>query len=171
MPTPSQKAKAFDKIYCTRLLLKYWPELREHCDITLSTYAQIDKVQIKFLMENALVDPDVFVESLTRSKERSQLLLTHVDTMLKLWESRSGGTYVGRLRRRIIRGLYLEEPRKTVAMIAAEEDKPRGAIGEYIQSSIQELSALFFGVDGLMKTREALYLHTVGVYTPGPGRR
>lgn len=162
------KAKAADKIYCTRLLLKYWPQLQLHCESVVINYSDVDDVEMRILLTNAFKDPEVYIASLMRGKERTQILLSHIKRSIQHWEMTCKNSYGGRIRRRIIRGLYLDEPRKTLSMIAVEENKPRGVIGKYLQSALKELSGLLFGSDGLLKTKGAMYIHTLEAMSQRP---
>ncbi len=161
--TKTQNTKAFDKVYCTQLLLKYWPHLKKHCENLKTSYFEVEKVEMQILIDNMFTDPDVFVQGLVRGKERTQIILSHISETLRLWEGSCGATFGGRIRRRIIRGLYLDKPHKTMAQLALEEKKPVGIIGKYRDSAIRELSGLLFGVSGLFKTKEAMYIHTFEV--------
>ena len=138
-----------------------WRELRAHCMNAISEYNQIiDDINLRPLMEDAFVDPDAYIISVTRSKQRTELLLHHIEKNIRDWEDKCGCTQEGRLKRRIIRQFYFDNPSKSLHKIADSEHKTYDFIREQREKALKELSALIFGADGLLKVDGAMYIHT-----------
>lgn len=98
-------------------------------------------------------DNTLIVESIKKSVARTATIVQHTETMMNLYHAfcvTSGSD--GELRRwRVVSGLYIEEPRKTVAELAKAEGVVERMIYKDIDAACETIAALMFGIDGLKK--------------------
>ena len=145
----------------TRLLLQNYRILVDHFESAVFTTSQVDVEEGLSLAEIIeLIDGNssdwLKVESIRQSAVKTKIIINHINTMLELYR-----TYCERspkeedIRRyRVIYWLYLDGDPKTVEEIAEEENTNKRTIYRDIHSAIEQLTALFFGIDGINKLVE-----------------
>jgi hypothetical protein len=157
----AKRTKAFEKLNNIQELLNNWSYIHAHCINAIYDYNQIlNDEQLIPLMESIYTDSDIHIKSVTRSKQYTEILLRHIETNIRDWENKCGSTQEGRLRRRIIRQYYFEQPSNSLHKIANAERKTYAFIREQRDKALKELSALIFGAGGLLKVDGAMYIHT-----------
>ena len=162
----ARAAKALEKYSNIHELLNNWQYIRAHCVNATFDYDKIDYIEMLCLINNTYTDPETNIRSITRSKQRTEILIHHIDKCITNWEYKCGESFSGRIKRRIIRGYYFDHPSKSLHQIAKEEKKPYPVILEYRDKALKELSAIIFGADGLLKADGAMYVHTFGEINP-----
>lgn len=156
----ARQVKAFERYSNIQELLNNWYEIRMHCINATIDYDKVEEILLHSLIDNTYIDPDAHIRSITRSKQYTQILVTHIDNMIATWGEKCGHTQEGRLKRRIIRQYYFDYPSKSLHKIADSEHKSYDFIREQRDKALKELSALIFGADGLLKVDGAMYVHT-----------
>lgn len=145
--------KAVDRrLHNTKLLLRNYRMLRENADNSVYGRSQMEESAADILcsMMN-LYDDEVIVDAIKRSATRTAIIVSHIDTMLKLYEaycSKSGNALDGR-RYEIITDAYIIEQPMTVKEIAKKWHMSKENVYSDIKIATERLSALIFGVDGL----------------------
>ena len=145
--------KAVDRrLHNTRLLLRNYRMLRENADNSVYGRSQMGESAADILcsMMN-LYDDEVIVDAIKRSATRTAIIVSHIDTMLKLYEaycSKSGNELDGR-RYEIIMDAYIIEQPMTVKEIAKKWHMSKENVYSDLKIATERLSALIFGVDGL----------------------
>lgn len=145
--------KAVDRrLHNTKLLLRNYRMLRENADNSVYGRSQMEESAADILcsMMN-LYDDEVIVDAIKRSATRTAIIVSHIDTMLKLYEaycSKSGNELDGR-RYEIITDAYIIEQPMTVKEIAKKWHMSKENVYSDIKIATERLSALIFGVDGL----------------------
>lgn len=95
-------------------------------------------------------DDSVIVESIKRSAERTEIMLSHIDKMLEVF--RIYCSKYGEKERReykVIKALYISKQRQTIKELAKEFEVSEVTIYADLKSAKEKLSALFFGINGL----------------------
>lgn len=145
--------KAVDRrLHNTKLLLRNYRMLRENADNSIYGRSQMEESAADILssMMN-LYDDEVIVDAIKRSATRTAIIVSHIDTMLELYEaycSKSGNELDGR-RYEIITDAYIIEQPMTVKEIAKKWHMSKENVYSDIKIATERLSALIFGVDGL----------------------
>ncbi|GHV31472.1 hypothetical protein FACS18949_00030 [Clostridia bacterium] len=97
--------------------------------------------------------------------KRPDVANTKVEEMIARWEASCGGNRNSRLKRNIIKRFYFEYG-NSLAAIAAEEGRPKDFVEKMHIWALKELSALIFGVDGLLKVGGAMYMLRIDTFRP-----
>lgn len=145
--------KAFDRrLHNTKLLLRNYRMLRENAENSIYGRSQMEESAADILcsMMN-MYDDEVIVDAIKRSATRTAIIVSHIDTMLELYEaycSKSGSDLDGR-RYEIIKDMYIAEEPMTVKEIAKKWNMSKENVYSDLKIATERLSALIFGVDGL----------------------
>lgn len=145
--------KAVDRrLHNTKLLLRNYRMLRENADNSIYGRSQMEESAADILcsMMN-LYDDEVIVDAIKRSATRTAIIVSHINTMLKLYEaycSKSGNELDGR-RYEIIMDAYIIEQPMTAKEIAKKWHMSKENVYSDLKIATERLSALIFGVDGL----------------------
>lgn len=138
----------------TKLLLRNYRMLKAHCESAVYEAAQLDvsEVDILELMESVFTDDEMYVESIKRSAERTYLIMSHVNEMLRIYEiyCSTSGTIEDRRRYDALHARYISEEPMTIAEIAEKENVDNSTVYRDLNMAVEKLSALLFGIDGLM---------------------
>ncbi|GHV18086.1 hypothetical protein FACS189425_05880 [Clostridia bacterium] len=167
--TREEKAKLerdFKKYAAIQELLNNWEQIREHARYTEPEYRD-DKLTEADLCALMSDKPEQMPKSerLEWSKKVSSVLVRHVEEMIARWEASCGGNRNSRLKRNIIKRFYFEYG-NSLAAIAAEEGRPKDFVEKMHIMALKELSALIFGVDGLLKVGGAMYMLRIDTFRP-----
>lgn len=145
--------KAFDRrLHNTKLLLRNYRMLRENAENSIYGRSQMEESAADILcsMMN-MYDDEVIVDAIKRSATRTAIIVSHIDTMLELYEaycSKSGNDLDSR-RYEIIKDMYIAEEPMAVKSIAKKWNMSKENVYSDLKIATERLSALIFGVDGL----------------------
>lgn len=145
--------KAIDRrLHNTKLLLRNYKMLRENVDNSIFGRSQMEESAADILcsMMN-LYDDEVIVDSIKRSATRTAIIVTHIDTMLSLYETfcgKSSNELDGR-RFEVMFDMYIAENLLKPVQIAKKHNMSKENVYADIKVAMERLSALIFGVDGL----------------------
>lgn len=145
--------KAVDRrLHNTKLLLRNYRMLRENADNSVYGRSQMEESAADILcsMMN-LYDDEVIVDAIKRSATRTAIIVSHIDTMLKLYEAYclKSGNELDNRRYEIITDAYIIERPMTVKEIAKKWHMSKENVYSDLKIATERLSALIFGVDGL----------------------
>lgn len=145
--------KAVDRrLHNTKLLLRNYRMLRENADNSVYGRSQMEESAADILcsMMN-LYDDEVIVDAIKRSATRTAIIVSHIDTMLKLYEAYclKSGNELDNRRYEIITDAYIIEQPMTVKEIAKKWHMSKENVYSDLKIATERLSALIFGVDGL----------------------
>lgn len=138
----------------TKLLLRNYRLFRAHAENAV--YEGPCDETPQEILESLMMpgrDNTLIVESIKKSVARTATIVQHMETMMKLYQTfcmASGSE--GDLRRwRVVSGLYIEEPRRTVPKLAKAEGVVERMIYKDVDAACETIAALMFGIDGLKK--------------------
>lgn len=145
--------KAIDRrLHNTKLLLRNYRMLRENADNSIYGRAQMKESAADILcnMMN-LYDDEVIVNAIKRSATRTAIIVSHIDTMLELYEAYcvKSPSELDNRRYEIVNDMYIAEQPMTVKDIAKKWNMSKENVYSDLKIAIERLSALIFGVDGL----------------------
>lgn len=142
------------RLHNTKLLLRNYRMLKGHCESAVYEAAQLDvsEVNILELMERVFTNDEMYVESIKRSAERTHIIMSHVNEMLRIYEiyCSTSGAAEDRRRYNVIYDRYVADEPMTIAEIAEKENVDNSTVYRDINVAVEKLSALLFGIDGLM---------------------
>lgn len=149
----NMQIKAVDRrLHNTKLLLKNYRMLKENSENSIYGRSQMEESAADILcsMMN-LYDDEVIVDSIKRSATRTAIIVTHIDTMLDIYESYCGksGNDLDERRYEIVNDMYIADRPMTVKEIAKKWNMSKENVYSDLKIAIERLSALIFGVDGL----------------------
>lgn len=143
----------------TRLLLKNYRSFVEHCDnakylIENPIKKEIEKDSLKVQLFDDfynLQDDAYIVSSILKSKEKTRIILDHINLCLDFFQAKALKTNNQEMIRRynVISDLYIKENPMTYEEIAETEHISQKTVNRDRKKAIEELSVLIFGIDGL----------------------
>lgn len=140
----------------TKLLLKNYRLLKEHCEGAVYTDEQVEDesiVDLMNMMEEHHYSDKVFVESIQKSVARTHLMMQHIERMMNIYRvvCEKSGKEEDIRNYWIVWHSYITDERLTVEEVADRFNVDRSTIYRAINSGAEILSALFFGIDGINK--------------------
>ncbi|MCD2348458.1 MULTISPECIES: hypothetical protein [Clostridium] len=140
----------------TRLLLKHYRDLKVHDRLADSSSDKIYEENAIDILDDveAIDDDEQYVQAISRTKKRTAVIIGHMNKVLKYYESicKNEGPQNER-RYRIIKYLYIDpvEDNKNLIYEQAAEyfNLNVKTVGRDVRLAIEDLSILFFGIDGL----------------------
>ena len=98
-----------------------------------------------------LYDDEVIVDAIKRSATRTAIIITHIDTMLDIFQAYCEKSNNGLDSRRyeVLYDMYIIDKPLAVREIAKKQNMSKENVYLDAKIAIERLSALLFGVDGL----------------------
>jgi len=151
-----RKGRYDRRLHNTRLLLKSYRVLKHHALGAVTTGAQANgirenAVDILDSLDDVRIDDTLYIESIKRSQQRTQIIIEHIDEMIRYWriDCEQSGKEEAIRRYRIIWDTYLGEEPVSADDLAAREHIERRTVYKDIKAAMRPLSALIFGIDGI----------------------
>lgn len=140
----------------TRLLLKHYRSLLVHTDLSENTTNAIYSENAVDVLDEieSINDEEKYVQAINRTKVRTAILVGHINKSMKYYEAICKNEGKNRLRRyKIIRYMYIEPNTDNIVPtyeeVANHFDITVKTVGRDVREAIEDLSILFFGIDGL----------------------
>lgn len=133
----------------TRLLLENYRVLITHCDKGVSSSEKIRPIDILDDIDS-MIDPkkELVIESIKRSQERTKIMITHIDAMLRAYKNYAkeiGGEewlyYI------VMHKSYISHPRYSKEQLESEHHISGRSLRRYKTAGIEMFSRFLFGVD------------------------
>lgn len=145
--------KAIDRrLRNTKLLLRNYRMLRENADNSVYGRSQMEESAADILcsMMN-LYNDEVIVDAIKRSATRTAIIVSHIETMLDLYQSycEKSGNDLDMRRYEVVQDMYIAKHPMTAKEIAKKWNMSKENVYSDLKIAIERLSALIFGVDGL----------------------
>jgi len=151
-----RKGRYDRRLHNTRLLLKSYRVLKHHALGAVTTGAQANvirenAVDILDSLDDVRIDDTLYIESIKRSQQRTQIIIEHIDEMVRYWriDCEQSGKEEAIRRYRIIWDTYLGDEQITAEELAEREHIERRTVYKDIKAAMRPLSALIFGIDGI----------------------
>lgn len=140
----------------TRLLLKHYRSLKVHNKITNSTINSVYKDNAIDILDDieAINDEEQYIQALSRTKIRTLIIVGHINKAMSYYEAicESEGKVKER-RYDIIKYIYMDPTKDdltpTYEEAAEHFNLNLRTVGRDIRCAIEDLSILFFGIDGI----------------------
>ena len=146
-------SKAADRrLHNTKLLLRNYRMLKDNSENSIFGRSQMQESAADILcsMMN-LYDDEVIVDAIKRSATRTAIMVTHIDTMIGLYQvyCEKSSSNLDARRYEIICDMYTANETMTVKEIAKKHHMSKESVYTDVKIAVERLSALIFGVDGL----------------------
>ncbi|MCW6680869.1 hypothetical protein NHG33_06660 [Aerococcaceae bacterium NML130460] len=134
------------RLHNTRLLLKHYRKLQDHC-----SYAE------KVVSDEVLDLQKLTLESLLKCRVRTIEMMEYVDDMLKLYKERCLAGMPDKARRwRVLEARFLAYGETTIEAISTMEDVAIRTVYDDIDKAIDDLSVYLWGYEALHNFRKKL---------------
>jgi len=136
----------------TKLLLRNFRMLKLNAENSVFGRTQMGESAADVLLSMMdMYDDEMIVESIRRSATRTAIIVSHVETMLKLFEvyCTNENTDMAARRYDLIYRMYIAEDKMSRKELAEKWHVSLDLTYDDEKNSIESLSALIFGVDGL----------------------
>ena len=147
-----QKKYRDKRYHNTKLLLRNYRMLQINAEDSVFGRSQMEESAADILdnMMNMYND-EVIVESIKTSATRTAIIVSHVKTMIRMYQicCEQSGNEIDKRRYDIIYGLYISDPKITRKELMDKWNISSDTTYTDEKIAIERLSALIFGVDGL----------------------
>lgn len=137
----------------TKLLLREYRKLKAFSENCVYKKPKESAVQILDEIDNFEYEDELFVDAIKKSKERTVIIVSHIDRMLDVYKTicEQGTKDEHKRKYHVLKHYYLvpEEEKKTVDDLTKELFVGRQTIYNDIDDAARYLTSLVFGVDGL----------------------
>jgi hypothetical protein len=150
-------AKRYDRrLRNTRLLLKHYKTLKAHNKIADSSVNNVYEENAVDVLDDieSIDNEEQYVQAISRTKIRTSIIVGHINKAVKYYEAicKSEGKNQER-RYKIIKYMYID-PREDDSNSNYEEVAEKfglniKTVGRDVRAAIEDLSILFFGIDGI----------------------
>lgn len=145
-----------NRLHNTRMLIENYRLFKAHAEKALYSAQDIDNNESVFdilalMSDKAFTAAESTAEAIKQSAVRTQIMVNHITAMLeiyRIWCERTGKAENMR-QYRVICALYIDDTPMTVDEVAEKECVACRTVYRDIESALEVLSALIFGVDGL----------------------
>lgn len=145
--------KAADRrLHNTKLLLRNYQMLKDNSENSIFGRSQMEESAADILcnMMN-LYDDEVIVDAIKRSATRTAIMVSHIDTMMGIYQAycEKSSNNLDMRRYEVIYDMYIAEEHLTAKEIAKKKNMSKENVYLDLKIATERLSALIFGVDGL----------------------
>jgi hypothetical protein len=152
----NRKSRHDRRLRNTRLLLKNYLLLREHCE--KAVYEKQNPLEddnaIDVLDTIEAYDHETYIKAIKSSVTRTKIILAHIDEMMKIYKilCDTSPRPEDKRRYRILCATFFHDEEMNV--ICKNENVDKSTFYRDIREGVEKLSALFFGIDGLLDVRK-----------------
>ena len=147
-----QKKYRDKRYHNTKLLLRNYRMLQINAENSVFGRSQMEESAADIL-DNMMkmYNDEVIVESIKTSATRTAIIVSHVKTMIRMYQicCEQSGNEIDKRRYDIIYGLYISDPKITRKELMDKWNISSDTTYTDEKIAIERLSALIFGVDGL----------------------
>ncbi len=137
----------------TKLLLRNYHMLKDHAGQSVFGRTQMEESALDILESMmSMYDNEVIIESIKRSATRTAVIVSHIETMFRLYYAYCDNSATRELdvrRYNTIWDAYMADTPLSVSEIAKKQHISKDSVYMDIRVSIEKLTSLIFGVDGL----------------------
>lgn len=139
------------RLYNTRLLLRNYTKFKQHVSNAIQSSDEIRDIENQFLELEILDKPDTYINSILRTKERTKIMIAHIDRLIKVYksEAESNDDQEQMMKYEIIYHRYIAKNKKSIKQMSIELNLSERTAYRVEERAIKDLSVLFFGVDAI----------------------
>lgn len=147
-----QRETADRRLRNTKLLLRNYHMLREHMDYSIFGRSQMEESAADILdsMMN-LYNDEVIIDSIKRSATRTAIMVSHIETMVNIYEACciKSDNEIDTRRYEVLYDMYIADILLSAKQIAKKQNISKETVYGDINIAIERITCLIFGVDGL----------------------
>lgn len=151
-----RKGRYDRRLHNTRLLLKNYRALKHHALGAVYNGGRANEVResavdILDSLDDERIDDTLYIESIKRSQQRTEIIIEHIDEMLRYWriDCEQSGKDEALRRYRVVYDTYIGDDQMTAEELAYREHIEKRTVYKDIKAAMRPLSALIFGIDGI----------------------
>lgn len=153
-----ERSKTIDRrLHNTRLLLKNYRMLKQHFQNAVYTFEEEQAVgdmkpgDIWKLLNKTAPTEEIYIEAICKSATRTMIILQHLDRMLDIYAAFCDKSNMDSVKRqyRILKARYLDETQIPMTEIAEREHVHKRTAEKDLDSAIESVTALIFGIDAI----------------------
>lgn len=146
-----RKSRYDRRLRNTKLLLRNYRNLIIHCTDAVNCIKKISTNAIDILDEFEDLDENLYIESISRSTERTAIIIAHINKMLQIYKGMCEASKKPEDIRKyqVIKRIYLDDEGILAEDLAEELKINQRTVYKDIDDAVRTLSALIFGIDGL----------------------
>ena len=153
-----ERSKTIDRrLHNTRLLLKNYRMLKQHFQNAVYTFEEEQAVgdmkpgDIWKLLNKTAPTEEIYIEAICKSATRTMIILQHLDRMLDIYAAFCDNSNMDSVKRqyRILKARYLDETQISMTEIAEREHVHKRTAEKDLDSAIESVTALIFGIDAI----------------------
>jgi hypothetical protein len=148
-----EKQKRSDlRLHRTDLLLKSYRTLSQHCENAIFEKRKIKLSAVDILDDiDDFIDDGMYIESIKKSAQRTTIIVKHVKKMIEIFKIISDNSKeIVKIRRyNALYMKYIDPTMPTMQRITEVLQIERSLVYDDINIAMQDLTPLFFGIDGL----------------------
>lgn len=151
-----RKGRYDRRLHNTRLLFKNYRALKHHALGAVynggkANAIRENAVDILDSLDDERIDDHLYIESIKRSQQRTEIIIEHIDEMLRYWkiDCEQSGKDEALRRYRIVYDTYISDDPLTAEELAQREHIEKRTVYKDIKAAMRPLSALIFGIDGI----------------------
>ena len=137
----------------TKLLLRNYHMLKEHAENSVFGRTQMKESALDILESMmSMYDNQVIIESIKRSATRTAVIISHIETMFRLYAAyceKAPNRDVEMRRYEVVWDMYMADNVLSVKEIAEKQNMSKDNVYADLRVATERLTALIFGVDGL----------------------
>lgn len=154
----NRTTKRYDRrLRNTRLLLKRYRKLNIHNTESNRSIKEINEKNAIDILDDidAINDEEQYIQSISRTRKRTLIIIKHINKMIEYYEAISKCEGANKVRGcKIIKRLYIDnlfegEKIPTYESVAEEMNISEKTVSRDVRESIEDLSLLLFGIDGI----------------------
>ena len=149
----ANKIKYDNRVKNTKLLLSNYRNFKKHINTAIYTEEQLETEEISDILDKIGIDAQEYdktiVESILKSKKRTEIIIEHIDTILAAYMLRARSRDDLELKRRaeVIEKLYVDGMK--MSQISKEVHSSISTVKRDRDRATKEIAILMFGIDGI----------------------
>lgn len=150
----ANKIKYDNRIKNTKLLLNNYRNFKKHINTTIYTEEQLTTETTEEILDKLGINYNeaydvTLVESILKSKKRTEIIIAHIDTILDAYETKAYKSDDIELKRRanVVKKIYKEGIKMN--QISIETHSSISTIKRDKDRAVKEIAILMFGIDGI----------------------
>ena len=152
------KLKRDRRLRNTDLLLRNYDNLLSHVEYAVEDEKELDEIDPEefldsigeedYIMSNEEYE-GIYINAIKRTRTRTKIILKHIETVLEFYKQKCLASYNPNERRRYEVMIRYYFQKKRIFDVADELNCSDKTVSRDKKKAIEELSVLFFGIDGI----------------------
>lgn len=135
----------------TKLLLREYRTLKIHSKDAVYSLGGAKAIDILDELDSFEYDDNLYIESIKKSKERTAVIISHVNQMMNIFKQlcENSKNIEDARKYKVIHSQFIAEEEITVEELAQQLNVHPRTVYKDIDNAVKTISSLMFGIDGL----------------------